>query len=87
VSSTESATAPSTTQSVDVGESGFTFDPDSIPVPAGGVAEFHFDPGDQSVAQAAFNKPCHPMSDTSFFSGFMASANNGYVIYTHLFRL
>jgi plastocyanin len=79
-SSTESGSASSTTQSVDVGESGFTFNPDTIHVPAGGVVEFHFYPGDHSVAQAAFNNPCHPKSDTSFFSGFMASANNGKVI-------
>jgi plastocyanin len=76
-SSTESGSASSTTQSVDVGESGFTFNPDTIHVPAGGVVEFHFYPGDHSVAQAAFNNPCHPMSDTSFFSGFMASARDG----------
>jgi plastocyanin len=76
-SSTTSGSASSATQSVDVGESGFVFNPDTIHVPAGGVVEFHFYPGDHSVAQAAFNNPCHPMSDTSFFSGFMASANNG----------
>lgn len=79
-SSTKSGSASSTTQSVDVGESGFTFNPDTIHVPAGGVVEFHFYPGDHSVVQAAFSNPCHPLSDTSFFSGFMASANNGKVI-------
>jgi plastocyanin len=79
-SSTESGSALRATQSVDVGESGFTFSPDTIHVPAGGVVEFHFYPGDHSVAQAAFNNPCHPLSDTSFFSGFMASASNGKVI-------
>jgi len=76
-SSTESGSASSTTQSVDVGESGFTFNPDTIHIPAGGIVEFHFYPGDHSVAQAAFKNPCHPMSDTSFFSGFMGSANDG----------
>lgn len=78
-SSTTSGSASSTIQSVDVGKSGFTFNPDTIHIPVGGVVEFHFYPGDHSVAQAAFNNPCHPMSDTSFFSGFMASANNGKV--------
>jgi plastocyanin len=76
-SSTTSGSASSATQSVDVGENGFVFKPDTIHVPSGGVVEFHFYAGDHSVAQAAFNNPCHPMSDTSFFSGFMASANNG----------
>jgi plastocyanin len=67
----------SSTVSVDVGEKGFTFDPDTINIPIGGVVEFHFYPGDHSVVQAAFNNPCHPLSDTSFFSGDMADANDG----------
>lgn len=81
-SSTTSGSASSTTQSVDVGEDGFTFNPDTIHIPAGGVVEFQFYPGDHSVAQAAFNKPCHPLSDSSFFSGFMASANDGKPIWS-----
>jgi plastocyanin len=75
-----SGSASSATQTVDVGETGFVFNPDTIHVPSGGVVEFQFYPGDHSVAQAAFNNPCHPMSDTSFFSGFMASAKNGKVM-------
>ncbi|KAJ5221108.1 uncharacterized protein N7469_009995 [Penicillium citrinum] len=74
-SSTDSGSASSTTQSVDVGENGFIFKPDTIHVPAGGVVEFHFYPGDHSVVQAAFDNPCHPMSDTSFFSGFIPATN------------
>lgn len=70
----------SSTVSVDVGEDGFTFDPDTINVPKGGVVEFKFYPGGHSVVQAAFNNPCHPLSDTSFFSGEMANANDGKVI-------
>ena len=81
---TTTGSGPSATQSVDVGESGFTFNPDNIHVPEGGVVEFHFYSGNHSVAQAAFNNPCHPMSDTSFFSGFMASANKGQVIRDHI---
>ncbi|KAJ6110145.1 hypothetical protein N7486_002380 [Penicillium sp. IBT 16267x] len=81
-SSTQSGSASSATQSVDVGKNGFTFTPDTVNVPSGGVVEFHFYPGDHSVVQAAFNNPCHPMSDTSFFSGFMASANNGEPVWT-----
>jgi plastocyanin len=84
---TTTGSSSSTTQSVDVGEDGFTFNPDTIHVPKGGVVEFHFYAGDHSVAQAAFNNPCHPMSDTSFFSGFMASANKGQVNYEHSFGL
>ncbi|KAJ5980301.1 hypothetical protein N7481_007599 [Penicillium waksmanii] len=75
--STESASASSNTVSVDVGEDGFTFNPATVNVPKGGVVEFNFYPGDHSVVQAAFNNPCHPLSDTSFFSGFMADAHDG----------
>lgn len=78
-SPTTTGSASSATQMVDVGEDGFTFDPDTIHIASGGVVEFHFYPGDHSVVQAAFDNPCHPMSDTSFFSGFMASANDGSV--------
>ena len=63
---------PSTVQKVDVGEHGFTFDPDTLQVAPGGKVEFHFYPGNHSVAQASFDRPCHPMSDSSFFSGFVA---------------
>ncbi|CAI7565148.1 unnamed protein product [Penicillium pancosmium] len=76
-SSTGSASSSSSTVSVDVGEDGFTFNPATVNVPKGGVVEFKFYPGDHSVVQAAFDNPCHPLSDTSFFSGFMADANNG----------
>lgn len=79
-SSTTSASSSSSTVSVDVGEDGFTFNPATINVPKGGVVEFGFYPGDHSVAQAAFDNPCHPLSDTSFFSGFMADAHDGKVI-------
>lgn len=79
-SSTDSGSPSSTTQSVDVGENGFIFNPDTIHVPAGGVVEFHFYPGDHSVVQAAFDNPCHPMSDTSFFSGSIPATNTRKVI-------
>jgi plastocyanin len=78
-SPTTSASASVATQMVDVGEDGFVFNPDTIHVASGGKVEFKFYPGNHSVAQAAFNNPCHPISDTSFFSGFMPSANDGSV--------
>lgn len=64
--------SPSAVQTVDVGEHGFSFDPDTLKVAPGGKVEFHFYPGNHSVAQASFSKPCHPMNDSSFFSGFIA---------------
>ncbi|KAE8330927.1 Cupredoxin [Aspergillus sergii] len=66
--------SPSAVQTVDVGEHGFSFDPDTLKVDPGGKVEFHFYPGNHSVAQASFSNPCHPMNDSSFFSGFIAPA-------------
>lgn len=76
--SAESATttsSPSGTYTVDVGEDGFVFDPDSLTVPPGGKVEFHFYPGNHSVVQAAFDNPCHPSSSTAFFSGFVPASS------------
>jgi plastocyanin len=54
---------------VDVGEHGLTFDPDTLTVSPGSKVEFHFYPSSHSVAQAAFSKPCHPLNESSFYSG------------------
>ncbi|KAG2418383.1 hypothetical protein HFD88_001484 [Aspergillus terreus] len=74
-SSSMGTATPSAVQTVDVGEHGFSFDPDTLQVAPGGKVEFHFYPGNHSVAQASFDRPCHPMSDSSFFSGFVAPTN------------
>lgn len=75
VSSTTSASPSGATQTVDAGKHGLSFEPDTLNVAPGGQVEFHFFPGNHSVARASFDNPCHPMSDTSFFSGFMPSTN------------
>ncbi|KAJ5624328.1 cupredoxin [Penicillium lagena] len=66
---TMSSSSSSSTHSVNVGKDGFTFEPDTLMVSPGDEVEFHFFPGDHSVAQAAFNNPCQPMSSSSFYSG------------------
>ncbi|CAG8983896.1 hypothetical protein HYALB_00005535, partial [Hymenoscyphus albidus] len=45
------------------------FSPDSVSIPVGGVAEFHFYPQVHSVVQGSFENPCQPLSNTSFYSG------------------
>ncbi|GFF41255.1 hypothetical protein IFM51744_04743 [Aspergillus udagawae] len=72
---TTSSSASSAIHTVDVGEHGFTFVPDTLSVSPGSKVEFHFYPGNHSVAQAAFSKPCHPLSQSSFFSGFFPATN------------
>ncbi|KAB8239033.1 cupredoxin domain-containing protein [Aspergillus alliaceus] len=72
---TSSTSAPSAIHSVDVGEDGFTFDPDTLAVSPGGKVEFHFYPGNHSVVQAAFSRPCHPLSESNFFSGFIPATD------------
>ena len=64
---------------VDVGEDGFTYDPDTVTAAAGDKVEFHFYPGDHSVVQAAFANPCEPLNDSSVFSGFMLGTSDGSV--------
>lgn len=69
-SSSTSQSSSKAVHSVDVGEKGFTFSPDTLTVAPGEKVEFHFYPGDHSVAQASFDNPCHPSSDTGIWSGF-----------------
>ncbi|KAJ5465219.1 uncharacterized protein N7458_000905, partial [Penicillium daleae] len=69
-SSSTSQSSSKAVHSVDVGEKGFTFSPDTLTVAPGEKVEFHFYPGDHSVAQASFDNPCHPSSNTGIWSGF-----------------
>jgi plastocyanin len=64
---------------VDIGEDGFTYNPDTVTAAAGDKVEFHFYPGDHSVVQAAFSSPCQPLNDSSVFSGFMLGTSDGSV--------
>ncbi|KAE8381337.1 Cupredoxin [Aspergillus bertholletiae] len=73
--STATSSAAGAVHTVDVGEDGFVFDPDTLTVSPGGKVEFHFYPGNHSVAQASFSNPCHPLSASSIFSGFMTGSN------------
>jgi plastocyanin len=74
-----SSTSPSGTaavQSVSVGEHGLTFSPDTLTVSPGDKVEFHFYPGGpHSVTQSSFANPCHPLNDTSIFSGFVPATS------------
>jgi len=56
--------------SVDVGEDGFVYDPDTITAAPGDQVQFTFYPQNHSVIQAAFDSPCNPMSG-GIFSGFV----------------
>lgn len=46
-----------------------TFEPNTITAAVGETVEFHFWPKAHSIAQSSFDKPCVPLSDSSFFSG------------------
>ncbi|KFZ09939.1 hypothetical protein V501_05426 [Pseudogymnoascus sp. VKM F-4519 (FW-2642)] len=58
-----------TVHKVLVGQTALTFSPWNLTAAVGDKVEFHFYPTTHSVAQAAFDKPCEPSSDTAFFSG------------------
>lgn len=58
---------------VKVGSGGLAFDPDTVQANQGDTIVFEFYPKSHSVAQAAFDKPCEPLSDDDakpVFSGF-----------------
>jgi plastocyanin len=61
------------TKTVQVGDKGDVFDPNTITADVGDVVEFHF-AGRHSVAQSAFNSPCKSGS-TDIFSGIMSSVS------------
>ncbi len=56
---------------VTVGGSGkLSFLPNNIVEPKGTVVNFSFSPGNHSVVQSSFDKPCQPLAD-GFSSGFI----------------
>lgn len=75
----KTSSSSSAVQTINVGKSGLKFSPDTLNVAGGDKVEFHFFPGDHSVAQASFDNPCHPLSDSSFSSGFVTGSSNGSV--------
>lgn len=79
VAMTATSGAAKSIQTVTVGQGGFNYNPDTVTVAPGGQVVFHFLPGNHSVAEAAFDNPCHPRSETSFFSGFFPSPSSSTV--------
>ncbi|KAJ5319782.1 hypothetical protein N7508_000065 [Penicillium antarcticum] len=81
-STTTTGSASSSTHKVDVGKNGFTFDPETLTVAAGEKVEFHFYPQNHSMTQASFDNPCHPISASSFSSGFMPTTKASETVFT-----
>ncbi|KAJ6011762.1 hypothetical protein N7522_002117, partial [Penicillium canescens] len=81
-SSSTTASASSSTHKVNVGEDGFTFNPDTLTVSPGEKVEFHFFPQNHSVAQASFDNPCHPMNTSGFSSGFIPTTTESETVFT-----
>ncbi|KFY02320.1 hypothetical protein O988_02212 [Pseudogymnoascus sp. VKM F-3808] len=66
---TTTTSGSGTVHVVTVGATPLKFSPWNLTAAVGDQVEFHFYPTTHSVAQAAFDKPCEPSSDTAFFSG------------------
>ena len=65
------------TISVDVGEKGLSFNPDSVTADVGDVVEFKFY-GQHSVVQGSFDSPCNVGSvSNGFSSGVVAGSSSG----------
>lgn len=76
VASFASAAIASNIHTVEVAQNGLSYSPDVIEAEAGDKIEFIFEASAKhSVAQAAFHKPCQPISDEAFFSGAITSAS------------
>jgi len=69
------SSASSSVQTVQVGEDGLKFDPQSLVVAPGNTVVFEFYPGNHSVVQSSFEAPCKPANSSSFFSGFIDSSS------------
>lgn len=85
-SAASSAPSPASTASgvheVDVGQNGFTFNPDTVNASTGDTVQFNFHPLNHSVVQSAFDKPCQPQQN-GIFSGFMpVSSGQGNMTFT-----
>lgn len=51
-------TTPVKSIKVEVGRSGFTFDPNNVQANVGDTISFHFNPKNHSVTQSSFLQPC-----------------------------
>lgn len=72
---TATASASSSTHTVEVGEDGLSFVPNTTTAAVGDTIVFKFYPQNHTVTQSSFEKPCEPLSSTSFFSGFFATSS------------
>lgn len=55
---------------IDVTVSGIVYDPETITAAEGTTINFHFYPGDHSVAQSTYDNPCVPSGPDAIYSGF-----------------
>ena len=71
----------SSVYTVDVGEGGLIFTPNSMTANVGDQVQFNFYPQNHSVAQSNFANPCVPLNNNAIFSGFFPVANGTSVGY------
>jgi plastocyanin len=73
----KTVTLTGVTHSVVAGLAGLRFDPDNVVAQIGDVVEWHFLPKNHSVVRSSFSKPCEPLQDQGFFSGFNFATPEG----------
>lgn len=61
--------AQSTIQTIKVGQNGQKFEPDTLTAAVGSQVQFTFVAEGHSVSAAAYDSPCKPVNDSTFFSG------------------
>jgi len=72
---TSTSSSSSSVQTITLGKSGLTFDPESVVVAPGKQVVFQFYPGDHGVAEGSFSAPCKPSGTNAFYSGFVDSSS------------
>jgi len=70
--------ANAASHSIDVGENGIKFDPETTTAAIGDTLEFHFysGTGGHSVVEGSFASPCQPATN-GFFSGYIPGSKEG----------
>ena len=62
-------TLAQSTQTILVGKGADVFVPETLTAPVGSKVDFLFAGAGHAVTQSTFGNPCHPESDSSFYTG------------------
>jgi uncharacterized cupredoxin-like copper-binding protein len=79
---TTTASSSGPVHTVQVGNGGLKFTPDSFTAAVGETVEFHFYPQKHSVARGDFATPCTPSNNTFFSGAFPVTSGSSSQVFT-----